>query len=142
MSATRDKNQKVGFVYSNLYQLYKKGVEEAKNAPETASPAPGAPVGLTRGRVLKAQEAHAAADPAQITPFRPTELLGKRIEAAQALTQASLAQSAPLYVKTPQSVRIPENAAIQSLKQNLEKLNDLHSRLRFMLQELEDLVKE
>ncbi len=32
--------------------------------------------------------------------------------------------------------------SIESLKQNLRSLNQLHSRLRFMLKELEELVQE
>jgi hypothetical protein len=141
MSATRDKDQKIGFVYSNLYHLYKKGVEAAKAAPEVpqgagfAAPASApaarltdAPVGLTRGKVLKSGHAET------IESFRPAELLGKRVE---------LAQKRPVYAPKPQVLRqTPAAPAIQGLKQNLEKLNDLHARLRFMLQELEDLVKE
>lgn len=34
MSATRDTSQKIGFVYSNLYSIYKKGVAAAKAAPD------------------------------------------------------------------------------------------------------------
>jgi len=34
------------------------------------------------------------------------------------------------------------NEAIESLKGSLKSLNDLHSRLRFMLQEIEELVNE
>jgi hypothetical protein len=44
----------------------------------------------------------------------------------------------PLVKATQQA----QDTAIQSLKDNLKNLNDLHSRLRFMLQELEELVKE
>ncbi len=37
---------------------------------------------------------------------------------------------------------VPEtDPAIVSLKQNLESLNNLHDRLRFMIQELEEIVK-
>lgn len=230
MSASRDKSQKIGFVYSNLYEVYKKGVEAAKAAPDAPasdlsapapssapeSPSAAAPVpapaaasapelkpaspalprpGLTRGRVIKAESLSKIDDrepvaAVRVNPFRPAELLGKRIEAAHQAEAASHqpqpaapsaapaapAGSAPahrvakpaalrptlvpvpsapaaapapapeeskgVYAPSPQVIKAPENAAVQSLRDNLQKLNDLHSRLRFMLQELEDLVKE
>jgi hypothetical protein len=40
----------------------------------------------------------------------------------------------------PSSNQVQSNA-ISSLKENLKALHDLHSRLKFMLTELEDLVK-
>jgi len=55
--------------------------------------------------------------------FFPTELIGKRIPKPDYLPKTN-------------------SEAIASLKDNLKNLKDLHSRLRFMLQELEDLVKE
>jgi hypothetical protein len=88
MSAIRDKNQKFTFVYSNLYQLYKKEAEEKQ-----------IPTGFERvsGQVIKTQDLH-----------RP-ELAGD---------------------------------PLMSLKENLQALSKLHERLKFMLTELEDLVKE
>jgi len=111
MSATHDKSQKITFVYSNLYHLYKKGKEAAQKASAS-------------GNVLKADDLHNPKFVAQknISKHQPVELLGKRVERPAILP--------------------PKNPAIDSLKQNLKTLNDLHSRLRFMLQELEDLVRE
>ena len=65
MSATRDKSQKTTFVYSNLYQIYRQGKEAA----------------LTKGIVIKPENIK---DPLAVRPFRPAELLGKRIELEQA----------------------------------------------------------
>jgi hypothetical protein len=117
MSATRDKTQKITFVYSNLYSIYRKGVEQAReSAPLGLTP------GLTRGAVIKAaaESAAPAAQPAapRVSAYTPAELIGKR-------------------VAKPASV-----SPVESLKQNLQQLNDLQARLRFMLKELEDLVKE
>ncbi len=36
----------------------------------------------------------------------------------------------------------PPHEAIEGLRQNLNALNQLHSRLRFMLQELEELIQD
>lgn len=66
MSATRDQSQKIGFVYSNLYDIYKKGKVPADN----------------------------------------------------------------------------NEKAIAKLEENLKELNTLHARLKKMIVELEDLVKE
>lgn len=148
MSASRDQNQKITFLYSNLYQLYRKGKEAAKKAPDHSFPRPfsldedvarmraaaekaGPSSRVLKTENLKAPTAVAAAPvatataPTTIREYRPAELLGKRV--------APPASAANLKVQ--------ENA-LESLKQNLKSLNDLHSRLRFMLQELEELVQE
>jgi hypothetical protein len=122
MSASRDKSQKLGFVYTNLYELYKK----APNAvPADPLVSPSAPVvGLTRGQVIKAADLEELSVSApSVREFRAPELLGKRIQA----------NTAPMKIHHP---------AIKNLKKNIDKLSELHSRLRFMLEELEDLVKE
>lgn len=132
MSANRDKTQKITFVYSNLYQIYKAGAKQAeKAAPAAAAPQssplpPQAPLGLSRA-VLKADDLRAGQHtPVQISDFKPTELIGKRIARPASLPPVSETQK----------------IAVAGLRDNLSKLNDLHSRLRFMLEELEDLVKE
>ncbi|OFZ54153.1 MAG: hypothetical protein A2428_02245 [Bdellovibrionales bacterium RIFOXYC1_FULL_54_43] len=131
MSASRDKTQKVAFVYSNLYQLYRKGketahpVEAAQVQPQAQPPtgqalAASAGAAVVRsGNVLKSDDLRAAA--LAITPYAPTEFIGKRVPRPEVIAT--------------------KNSAVESLKKNLQELNDLHSRLRFMLKELEDLVK-
>jgi hypothetical protein len=142
MSATRDKNQRVTFVYSNLYQIYRKGKEAAVSAdPEAviakykAAESGASTLGLSSGKVLKAKDLNVAA-PAEspqpaiaVRAYEPVELIGKRLPK-------------PASLATLTSAHHVQNDALNSLKQNLNALNDLHSRLRFMLQELEDLVKE
>lgn len=112
MSANRDKSQKIGFVYSNLYQMY--------GSHRTAE--------AQRGRVLKAADVasqvfavnRAGSQTAvKVNPYSPVEIL-----------QTS---RAPVQIQNP---------AIDGLKKNLQALNELHERLKFMLQELEELVKE
>ena len=150
MSATRDKSQKITFVYSNLYAIYRKGIERARegalkesdeNSPSRAAQALselalGTP-GLKTGAVIKSAELRNQVNPgghpsqastpkpaARIQPYTPAELVGRRVA-----RPASLPNQAQ-----------PE--AVQSLKQNLQSLNDLQARLRFMLKELEELIKE
>jgi hypothetical protein len=154
MSATRDKSQKVAFVYSNLYQLYRKGRDAAVGADPQAviakykaqQPAAGSEMapgtqGLSSGRVIKADDLRAASanggapakpefEPAvAVRHYEPAALIGKRLPKPEAITSAAGAH--PI-----------QNQALNSLKQNLNALQDLHARLRFMLQELEELVKE
>jgi hypothetical protein len=127
MSATRDKSQKTTFVYSNLYQLYRRGKEAAQKADTSQSSF--VDLGLTAERapeshVLKARDLRSDST-VKIETYKAPELIGKRVQN-------------PLVKATQQA----QDTAIQSLKDNLKNLNDLHSRLRFMLQELEELVKE
>ena len=134
MSATQDKSQKITFVYSNLYHLYRKGHEAAKKA-EVPVPPPAA----VSGKVLKTHDLgnpiFAAA--ARVNSYNPAELIGKRLNRPNVL-----GPSAPSVAAAQAQTRKIQNSALSSLKDNLKNLNDLHSRLRFMLQELEDLVKE
>lgn len=122
MSATRDKTQKTAFVYSNLYQMYRKH-REAELKPESGQ-APVAPPAYNHG-VLKTAEMTAGAPFARVTvqSIRPAEFIDKHIE-------------------RPAIKAAVNNPALESLKQNLKQLNDLHARLKFMLQELEELSKE
>jgi hypothetical protein len=138
MSATRDQGQKIAFVYSNLYKLYQKGKTAAQDAPAPQDSAQfevqaEAPVAVmqkplaTSSNIIKADDLHNPEKPAaKISNYNPTEFIGKRVVARPAVISKA---GAP-------------REAISSLKDNLKSLNDLHSRLRFMLQELEDLVKE
>ncbi len=133
MSATLDKTQKTTFVYSNLYHLYKKGRDAAQSA-DLSSP-------LATGRVLKAENAK---DPAfKIEAFQPAEFLAKRLpQVSEAAAPAPQAPLKAVYAAKPSVLLQSQNQALTSLKDNLKSLNDLHARLRFMLKELEDLVKE
>jgi hypothetical protein len=132
MSATRDKSQKIAFVYSNLYKIYRNGKEAVKaadalapaSAQQAAEPVASEPV-ASSSNVLKTGALH---DPVfgavKVRAYSPVELIGKRVAKPAVISSAA------------------GNPAIDSLKQNLQKLNELHSRLRFMLEELEDLVRE
>jgi hypothetical protein len=152
MSATRDKSQKITFVYSNLYSSYRKGVERAREGAiresdrQSPSAAAEALTELATGRpsvqsfesgvVIKARDAKvgqarpaAAPVAAPVTPrvsaYTPAELLGRRV---------SRPQTVPAGKANAQ--------AVEGLKDNLKSLNDLQARLRFMLKELEELIKE
>lgn len=126
MSATQDKTQKISFVYSNLYQLYRKGKEAASQAQVPSESPLAVPARDSQiPHVLKTGDLKA--DALRIETFKPTEFIQKRV-------------SSKPEVLAP--TRPGQAEAVASLKKNLNSLNELHSRLRFMLQELEDLVKD
>jgi hypothetical protein len=129
MSATRDKTQKVTFIYKNFHHLYKQGQQAARDA----DPVVRVDSGLNpSGQVLKVSDLNSPTF-GVVKPYNPPEFISKRMA-----RPASLPKPAP--VVTPET--LPNNPAIESLKENLKNLNDLHARLRFMLQELEELVRE
>ena len=153
MSATRDKNQKSTFMYSNLYALYRKGKDAAHSASVPSASPSASPsesehdaqkdasnyFAKTSGKVLKAENLKDHV----VEPFRPTEFLEKRLTPPPAPVAVLKAAPAPMdYGHKPIKAHQAQAEALNSLKSNLKNLNDLHSRLRFMLQELEDLVKE
>ncbi len=182
MSANRDKSQKITFIYSNLYDVYRKGKEAAKSAelPQEQTQAVDqktdpvsdaqsdskvqsivndyqpilgrhATQGLTTGKIIKAADASpfaVARGKPLVQEHVPTGLIGKRIEEKRIeakpelrakSTLSPLVQSALKNASTPSQVSQQES--INQLKENLKSLNDLHNRLKFMLKELEDLVK-
>ena len=114
--ANRDKSQNVGFVYTNIYQIYKK----AQNAGPAAQAATAAKI-TSDQRVWRAED---LAD-IKVTKFEPRTLAAAR----------------PVLAPADLNARSHVNGnPFDDLKANLGKLQDLHSKLRFMLKELEDLV--
>jgi hypothetical protein len=115
MSATRDKSQKITFVFTNFHKLYKKGKDAAHGAQVPPPFNPSA-------HVLKAGDAYTTnlSAPLAVREHRPAELIGKRLAKPPVLQPTT---------------------AIVTLRENLKSLTELHSRLKFMLEELEDLVK-
>lgn len=76
-------------------------------------------------------QAEAAAQPFPVS---------RKLRSGQVLRAANLHQKPSSSVTSVNSSYY--NDAIESLKDNLKSLNDLHARLRFMLEEIEELVKE
>lgn len=107
--AARDKSQPAGFVYTNIYEIYKKAQAAAPSKFTSES------------RVLRVQDL----GDLKITKFEPPKL-GSKPQLASQNTPASSRGANPF----------------EDLKSNLSRLQDLHSRLRFMLKELEDLVNK
>ncbi len=120
MSAQQDKTQKIAFVYDNLYRIYRKGTEQAKAAPEVKAseklalnpqPLTTEPFVIRReSAIVKANQPNV-----KVEEYRPMEFL-KRAPATSS------------------------HASIDGLKANLKSLNELHGKLRFLLQELETMV--
>lgn len=131
MSATRDKNQNPTFVYTNLYRLYRDG--EAERKTETHVLKTGDHTQEKKSTQVTVKEIEKTER--VIRPYQPVELIGKRVGAPATPTPASSTAAARSAVP-------PTRPEIQSLKDNLQKLNDLHQRLRFMLGELEELAKK
>lgn len=97
-----------------------------------------------QGVVLKTEDLRNPKGPkVEVKKYHPVELTQKRLEDRQNLKKLAIAQtfqkhSVPVQAKQAQ---VP-NHPLESLKQNLEKLKELHERLRFMLQELEELTQD
>lgn len=145
MSASRDDTQKISFVYSNLYEIYRRGKKAAQQAPsfEPAQPA-SSEYKPTSGVVLKSDDLKrfgaVIRDLSPMPPkhvveeYRPVELLGRKVGSAPEAMPASLTAKVPAAPARAQN-------AVESLKGNLKNLNELHTRLQFMLKEIEELMK-
>lgn len=118
--SVRDKSQKIGFVYTNIYQLYKKSQNAA------AAPAAG-----------ETNTAKALSSESRV--WRPEQLEGIEIKTFQPRTLTPHAAPAASPAQAPQTAG---GNPFDDLKANLSRLQDLHAKLRFMLKELEDLVEK
>lgn len=118
MSAYLDKSQGITFVYSNIFDLYKKAKEAKLDAPFVAE----------QPRVLKAADLKAA------QPFRPEELKTPATERPFPV---------PMGVREAEEKAKKLGARpVANLQKNLTDLSDAHEKLRFLLQELESLTKK
>lgn len=153
MSATRDKSQKIAFVYSNFYHLYKKGKTAARNANVDASAeAPrkelrlnsvvqtavddAKPVVLQVQPPLNGLNGAIMSEPQpqiEVRNYEPIEFMQKRLDNAKKLAHARNVQN---------KKAADRNREIASLKRNVQQLDGLQKKLNFMLRELEDLLKD
>jgi hypothetical protein len=128
MSASRDQSQRFTFVYSNLYSLYKKGVQTAKESKTALDQESSQSLeGVVSGKIIKARDLNSFEEQNhQIKKHIEKELKGeflvKRLEVNP--SRESLHPSA--------------REAMQGLKSNVQSLESLHEKLKFMLKEIEE----
>ena len=117
MSAQYDKSQGITFVYSNIFELYKKAKESKIDSPFVVG----------ESRVLKNGKAKAEA-------FQPTELKSPENQRPFAV---------PMGVREAEEKSMRQNTrSVASLQKSLSEISDAQSKLRFLLQELEALTKK
>lgn len=117
MSAYLDKSQGVTFVYSNIFNVYKKAKEAKIDSPFVVDRAPAS-------RVIKKEEA-------KVEEFKPVELKGERTFPV------------PMGVKEAEEKAMRANMRpIANLQKNLSELTEAHERLKFLLQEIDSLTKK
>ena len=117
MSAYLDKSQGITFVYSNIFELYRKAKESRLDAP----------FAVERPRVIKEGQA-------KIDAFQARELAPEGGERAFAV---------PMGVREAEEKAKKQNMRpVAKLQKNLNELADAHEKLRFLLQELDSLTKK
>jgi hypothetical protein len=121
MSAYLDKSQGITFVYSNIYQLYKKAKNAKLESPFVIEKA-------KTEKVLKKMEQQ------KVEAFVPKELTNP---------SGQRAFPVPMGVKEAEDKALKQNLkSLGDLKKNLANLSNAHEKLRFLLQELESLTKK
>lgn len=114
--ATRDRSVNIGYSQTNVYLLYKKAKAAQAAAAQTEAAGESATAGA---RIFRSED---------LQNIRVTRLENRVLHApAPAAAQSSEDHSSNLR-------------SLDDLRKNLDKLTDMHSKLRFMLCELEDLV--
>jgi len=118
MSATRDHSQKIHFIPTNFYRLYRKGLEAAKTADLR---------GVDSGRVIKAH---------QVQEFAIHEPV------LVALKNASLPAPAAPVAHEPFAHALRSEGVVGQLRANLRDLQAIQGRIRFLAREIQDLTKK
>ena len=132
MSASRDKSQRVAFLYTNLYQLYRKekgsdqlDKHQVKSGLDKLSMLSFSTDAVKRAtfhsNIIKAGQAEAKSVQPLAAKYHPRNLEN--------------AQPHPL-----DPLRLPgADRAVVDLRENVQRLQGLQKRLRFMLNEIDDL---
>ncbi len=143
MSATRDKGSRIAFVYSNLYRIYRDTKNESekqnKGLEKVAIPTTRTDQNILKVGDLKSGEFASRV----ISEYQPTEFIAKKVDLSR--TKEELLKVNPPELPSQEVLNRGSSrggVALDSLKSNLKQLNDLHCRLKFMLGELEDILKK
>lgn len=127
--SNESQNSKVKQLFSNVFQIH--------SAETPAAPASTVSKPKRSSAVIKAgdmnQDRQLHQSQMKINAYVASEFFGAK--------DTHFVKASPV-IKAPVSAEVnasPE-AALKSLKQNLKTLNDLQSRMKFMLQEIEEFV--
>ncbi len=109
---------------SNVYQIFSKSNKNNPTVGDIKSATRS--LGIQSGQVIKSGALSASTQPSvQVHQYLPAAVTGEPVLRSSILPPA-----------------LRSHLALSSLKQNFKELNDLQARLRFMLQDLEEIVKE
>ena len=144
-------NEKSIFVFENFYRRYREsqGAEPFTHNVLKARDVREVPAASGPDTPAAASDEAASPEPTssvRIEPYQPPELLGRRLARAPGekpeLSLRIGGDDAGEPPPTHPAANPFQDAAIQNLRQNLQALGELQTRLRFMLKELEELIKE
>jgi hypothetical protein len=137
MSATRDTSQKIAFLYTNLYQVYRKEKSGLSQILKTGEVRVGTPIpSQTLSQTSIHQPTEKKNEAISIKEFRPQELRPSKTHEKDATLKAFAVK--PNYLKQATQAQDP---AFERLGKSLTELQEIQSRLRFMLTELEQILK-
>ena len=127
MSAYLDRTQGFTFVFSNIYELYRKAKDAKLDEPFVANLRPekqAVKEGI--GRVIKHGQAQE-----KIKEFKPEKVSSERTF------------SVPMGVREAEEKAMRQKARpLSELQRSLGDLKDAHAKLRFLLKEIEDLTEK
>ena len=124
MSATRDRSQKIKLVVSNGNVLNRESSSMIEGQSEQFS---------LNELKLKAHQSHV---------IKADDLRKHHVHSYSDPEFSKKIRNKPAYIQNSKAESHSPKNTLEGLKQNLKTLNELHSRLRFMLKELEEIVVE
>jgi len=95
---------------------------------------------FTSPRLIRIGEAKPSQAFVQVKPYDPAKNLKEKLKFQR--SEISSLRTIPAKETRLKSAKQDQNEALGALKTNLKVLNELHSRLKFMLKELETLTKK
>lgn len=123
--ARLDKSQGFTFVYTNIYDLYQKAKKSKLDVP----------LAVKNGHVIKGTDLKKSqVREAEVKAF---EDLKKR-----KITEADFVRPMGVQEAERKAMEKVARSPLSNLRKNLDNLTEAHSKLRFLLKELEELTKK
>lgn len=133
MSASRDPSEKITFLFTPMSKLVQKVREsEIPAAPQKANPG--------RARVLKSEELRQASPrPGLVREYRAPQI---QPTAPKPSEPAPLSAGLAREILTADLRLQAHRSELQNLEKSLQELEEIEKRLKFMMLELEELLKD
>jgi len=140
MSASQDRSQKVAFLYTNLYQLYRN--EKSETQSQKSQGKPGLKQAFIKSKLDRISMISFSTEAVKRATVYSRIIKAKRLQSRglEVSKPQLIAKSEIRPVKIVREVKSLSERTIEDLRRHVSSLDKLHKRLRFMLKELGEMT--